>query len=438
MSSNNSFQFMLRTLRYRNYRLFFIGQAISLIGTWMQQIAVLWLAYRLTNSTLLLGLLSFASQIPAFVLTPIAGVYVDRWNRQKILVVAHVLLMLQAFALTFLYFTGSISIWHLVVLGIAIGLIGAFEMPARHAFIFEIVEDKQDVGNAIALNSSIFNLARLIGPVIAGMLIAYTGEGICFFLNAVSYVAVLIALIMIKVKVARAPSGDENILRGMKDGISYAFKSVPIRNILILVGITSLMGMPYPVLVPAFAREVLGGGPKTFGFLMAASGVGALTGALYLAARRNVMGLGRMIALAACTFGMSLIFFSLSTIVPISMIFMFMEGLGMMVQLAACNTILQTIVDDEKRGRIMSLYTTAFIGLVPFGSLFLGSVAGRIGPQAALMMGGMVCVMGAVFFALKLPLIRAAIRPIYAKKGIIRAEREAIEETVEMLVPPED
>jgi MFS family permease len=318
---------VFRSLRYRNYRLFFGGQSISLIGTWIQRIAVPWLVYRLTGSAFLLGLVGFASQIPAFLLAPFAGVLTDRWNRYHILVACQILAMIQALILAFLFFSGAIEIWHIIVLSILLGFINAFDMPARQAFVVEMVERREDLGNAIALNSSMVNSARLLGPSIAGVLIAATGEGICFLLNGFSYLFVIASLLMMKVNLRKGETQDTQVLQGLREGFSYAFGFAPIRYIILLLGLVSLMGMPYAVLMPVFAKEILHGGSHTFGFLMGASGVGALIGALYLASRRSVLGLGKIIPLSAAVFGFGLIAFSLSRFFLLSLALMLLTGL---------------------------------------------------------------------------------------------------------------
>jgi len=424
------FGFVVRALRYRNYRLFFGGQAVSLIGTWMQGIAVSWLVFRMTNSVLMLGAIGFASQVPAFLATPFAGVMVDKWDRHKVLIITQVLAMAQAAILAILFFTNTITLWHVVALSIFLGLISAFEMPTRHAFVVELVDRKEDLGNAIALNSSIFNGARFVGPFFAGLLIALSGEGICFILNALSYVAVIAALCAMRVQVKREMPRDTHVLQGLKDGFKYAADFAPIRYILTIVGVGSFLGMPYAILLPVFTRDVFHDDPRIFGFLMAASGIGALAGAIYLASRKTVRGLTKKIVSASFLFGIGLMLFAFSRSLWLSLVLILLAGFGMIVQMASCNTILQTIVDDNKRGRIMSFYTMAFIGMVPFGSLLIGALAQRIGGQPTMLISGLSCIAGGVFFASKLPEIRKAIRPIYERKGIIPIENAEVESTV--------
>jgi MFS family permease len=430
--------FMLRALGHRNYRLFFSGQSVSLVGTWMTRIATSWLVYRLTGSELLLGVVGFAGQIPSFLLAPFAGVLVDRWNRHRLLVVTQVLAMLQSLALAILALTGVINIRHLIWLSVLQGVINAFDMPARQAFVVEMVERREDLPNAIALNSSMVNAARLIGPSAGGVIIAAVGEGWCFMIDAVSYLAVIASLLAMHVAPrALGRAKGANMLRQLREGWTYAARFAPIRDVLILLALVSLVGMPYTVLMPVFANQVLRGGPNTLGLLMAASGVGALSGAVFLASRKSVLGLGKYIPLTAAAFGAGLISFSFSRSLWLSMLLMVVTGLGFMVQMAASNTVLQTIVDEDKRGRVMSFYTMAFMGTAPFGSLLAGSVAERIGAPLTLMFGGLGCIVGAAWFALSLPRLRRDVRPIYVRIGILPEMAQGIHTTSELSVPPE-
>ena len=413
-------RFLIRALRYRNYRLFFSGQSISLIGTWMTRIATSWLVYRLTNSALLLGLVGFVGQLPSFLLAPFAGVLVDRWNRHRLLVVTQVLAMVQSLALAFLALTGLITITQVLFLSLFQGVINAFDMPARQAFVVEMVERREDLSNAIALNSSMVNVARLLGPSLGGVLIATIGEGWCFLLDGLSYLAVIIALLAMTVapRQRQAQTGG-TMGQQLREGWTYVAGFLPIRNILLLLALVSLVGMPYTVLMPVVATEMLGGGPTTLGLLMAAVGVGALTGAVVLAARKSVLGLGRIIPLAAGIFGVGLIAFSFSHLLWLSMACLVVTGLGFMVQMASSNTLLQTIVDEDKRGRVMSFYTMAVMGITPFGSLLAGSVAHAVGSAATLRLGGIGCVIGALWFAQSLPALRHELRPLYVKIGVL-------------------
>jgi MFS family permease len=426
-----------RSLKYRNYRLFFYGQSISLIGTWIQRITTPWLVYHLTDSVFLLGLVGFAGQIPTFLIAPFAGVLTDRWNRYHLLIVTQIAAMVQAFILAFLYLNGTIQVWQIVALSVFLGIVNAFDVPARQSFVVEMVEKKEDLGNAIALNSSMVNGARLLGPSIAGILIAFTGEGICFLLNGVSYIFVIASLLMMKIKPRVIIKKDKDVVAEMKEGFSYTFGFAPIKYLILLLALVSLMGMPYTVLMPVFAKEILHGGSHTFGFLMGASGLGALFGALYLASRKNVLGLAKLIPLAAITFGLGLIAFSFSRYFLLSMGLMVFVGLGMMLQMAATNTILQTIVEDDKRGRVMSFYTMAFMGTAPFGSFMAGSLASTLGAPNTLIVGGVSCILGAFAFTRKLPALKKAIRPIYVRLGIV-AGVPSVVPAPSLITAPED
>jgi MFS family permease len=430
--------FMLRALSHRNYKLFFSGQSISLIGTWMTRIATSWLVYRLTGSALLLGVVGFAGQIPSFLLAPFAGVLVDRWNRHRLLIATQVLALLQSLALAILALTGVVQIWHVILLSVLQGLINAFDMPARQAFVVEMVERREDLANAIALNSSMVNAARLLGPSIGGVIIAAVGEGWCFMLDAISYLAVIASLLAMKITPRMTKQIKEaKMLQQLREGWKYTSGFAPIRKVLLLLALVSLVGMPYTVLMPVFANEILHGGPNTLGLLMAASGVGALIGALLLAARKSVLGLGKFIPLMAGAFGAGLIAFSFSRSLWLSLLLMIVTGLGFMVQMAASNTVLQTIVEEDKRGRVMSFYTMAFMGTAPFGSLLAGSVADRIGAPHTLLIGGLGCIIGALWFATSLPALRQDVRPIYVKIGILPEMAAGIQNTSELSVPPE-
>jgi len=408
-----------RALRHRNYRLFFGGQGISLIGTWMTRVATSWLVYRLTGSAFLLGLVSFASQIPILLLGPFAGVWVDRLNRRRVLVFTQILSMLESFALAVLALAKIITVPEIIALNLFQGAINAFDMPARQSFVVEMVENSDDLGNAIALNSSLVNAARLIGPSIAGILIALVGEGYCFLIDGFSYMAVIASLIAMVVVVQPRKRRQGNVFSELREGWDYVLGFKPVSSILLLLALISLVGMPYTTLMPIFASQILHGGPHTLGFLMAAVGVGALTGAVRLAARPSVRGLGRLIPMTAAGFGASLIAFSASHLEWLSLLLLVVTGFCFMQQMAASNTILQTIVDDDKRGRVMSFYAMSFQGIAPFGSLAAGAVASRIGAPHTLMIGGVFCVFGAGLFAMQLPAMRKLIRPIYMERGII-------------------
>jgi MFS family permease len=412
-----------RALRHRNFRLFFGGQTISLVGTWMTRVATGWLVYRLTGSALLLGTVSFAGQIPTFLLAPFAGVWVDRLDRRQVLVWTQTLSMVQSLTLAALTLSHHITIPLLLALSVLQGCVNAFDMPGRQSFMVEMVEDKRDLQNAIAINSSMVNVARLIGPSLAGMLIAVSSEGWCFLVDGVSYIAVIISLLMMRLHAPAAARQAASTLTELKAGWSYVSEFLPIRTILLLFAVVSLMGMPFVVLMPIFAKVVLLGGAHTLGFLMGAMGLGALVSALSLAARRNVRGLVRMIPIAAAVFGAGLIGFGLSRSFWLSMVTVFIAGMGMMQGMAASNTVIQTIVEDNKRGRVMSYYTMAFMGMAPFGSLLAGAMAHNFGAPLTVIVNGVVVLAGAAWFATRLPALRLQIRPIYQEMGIIPAER---------------
>ncbi len=424
MDDPKGIRLIFRALSSRNYRLFFGGQGISLIGTWMQQIAMSWLVYRLTNSVFLLGLIGFSSQISSLFFSPFAGVLSDRWNRHRILVVTQSLAMIQALILAFLTLMGVVAVHHLIILSIFLGLVNAFDMPTRQAFVVEMVEKRADLGNAIALNSFLFNGARLAGPSIAGILISILGEGMCFLLNSVSFLAVIIALLAMKMTPNKEDFEKTRVLQGLKEGFIYAFGFPPIRSILLFLGWISLVGTANTTLMPVFARDILHGDSKTYGFLMAAIGVGAIIGAIFLASRKNVLGLGRIITIASSIFGIGLISFSFSHSLWLSFFLLLISGFGMMVHMASSNTILQTIVDDDKRGRVMSLYAMAFMGMAPLGSLVGGSLAGWIGAPITLVIVGATCMIGSLLFRKILPSLRIMIRPIYVRKGILSEKPE--------------
>ena len=403
---------IFRAFRYRNYRLFFAGQSVSWIGTWIQRIAMSWLVYRLTNSAFLLGVVGFSSQIPTFLFVSFAGVLVDRWSRHRILVVTQSLTMMYAMSLAILVLTHRIAIWHIIGLGMFVGIVNAFDAPARQSFVVEMVEKKEDLGNAIALNSSMVNGARLIGPSVAGMLISAVGEGICFLINSLSYLAVIAALLAMRLSPAGTEDQKTHVLGELKEGFSYTFGFPPIRSVLLLLSLVSLMGMPYVVLMPIFAKNILHGGPHTLGFLMGGVGAGALIGVVFLAARRSARGLEKTIPMATTIFGVGLIAFSLSRNFLLSLLLITMAGFGMMVQTASCNTVLQTIVDDDKRGRVMSFYAMSFMGTAPFGSLLAGSLASMMNAPSTLLIGGTSCIIGAVIFASRLPSQRELFRAL--------------------------
>jgi len=408
-----------RALKHRNFRLFFGGQSISLIGTWMTRVATGWLVYRLTGSALLLGTVSFAGQIPTFLFAPFAGVWVDRLDRRQVLIWTQAVSMAESLALAGLTLSHHITIHWVIALSAVQGLVNAFDMPGRQAFMVQMVEDRRDLSNAIAINSSMVNMARLVGPSLAGMLIAVSSEGWCFLADGISYIAVIASLLMMRLHVPVVARKPTSTWTEMQVGWTYVSTSVPVRTILLLFAMVSLMGMPFVVLMPIFAARVLHGGPHTLGFLMGAMGVGALISALALAARRSVRGLARMIPIAAVVFGAGLIGFGLSRVFWLSAVTVLIAGAGMMQGMAGSNTIIQTIVPEDKRGRVMSYYTMAFVGMAPFGSLLAGSMAHVLGAPSTVVLNGCAVLLGAAWFWTQLPAVRDAMRPIYREMGIL-------------------
>jgi MFS family permease len=410
---------LFRALRHRNYRLFFFGQSISLIGTWITRLASSWLVYRLTDSEFLLGLVTFVGQIPSLVLSPLAGVYIDRWNKHRVLVITQLLAMAQSAAMAFLTLTGRITVADVMILQALQGLINAFDTPARQSFVSQMVDDRADLPNAIALNSAIVNGSRMIGPAIGGVLIAAFGEGWCFALDTFSYVFVVASLLAMQVPVAIKNMDTTPVITALAAGFKYVSGFAPVRSGLLLVALISMLGMPYQVLMPVMASDILGGGANTLGVLMTATGLGALSGSVYLASRHTVLGLGRRIAQASMLFGAALMAFAASRNLWLSLALLPLTGAGFIVTLAATNTVVQTVVPESLRGRVMSLYTVAFLGTAPIGSLFAGMAAERVGAPVTIAIGGAVCMVGGGWFYTTLPRLRALIRPVYAERGVL-------------------
>lgn len=410
---------VFRALKYRNYRLFFAGQGISLIGTWLQWVALSWLVYRLTDSALLLGVVGFSGQISILLISPFAGVMVDRLNKHRILLVTQALAMMQAFALAALVISHRINIWEIIGLSVFMGLVNGFDMPTRQAFVVHMVEKREDLANAIALNSSMFNSARLIGPLFAGALIALVGVGGCFVLNGVSYIAVIIALLCMRIKHTTSDSVKRHPLKDLSDGFKYTFNSPPIRSMILLLALISFVVTPNSILMPIFATKILHGNARTLGFLMGASGIGALVGAIGLASRKSVSGLTKWIAVTSLMLGIGLVAFSFSKSLWLSLVILACTGFAAILQMGASNTIIQTIVDDDMRGRVMSWYSTAFVGTAPFGSLLGGLLAHKIGAPHTVLITGVLALLGGVAFVTRLPAMRKHMHPIYEKKGII-------------------
>src|SRR5664279_127297 len=399
----------VRALRHRNFQLFFAGQAISLIGTWMQTVAQSWLVYRMTGSALLLGTVGFASQIPVFIMAPIGGIVADRNNRRRVVIGTQIASMVLATVLALLTLSGRIQVWQIMAIAAGLGVVNAFDIPARQAFLIDMV-GREDLLNAIALNSSMFNGARIIGPAIAGILVASIGEGWCFFANAVSYIAVIVGLLLMHIEHPANLANQGSPLENILEGFAFVQNTGPVRAILLLLGLVSFVAMPYAVLMPVFADKILHGGARGLGILMGATGVGALLGAASLAARVGVKGLGKLIALSAGGFGVSLILFSFSKIFWLSTVLLVPVGLTMMVQMASSNTLIQSMVPDRLRGRVMSVYSMMFMGMAPIGSLIAGAAAARFGAPATVAAAGAVCMAAAAVFWMRLPKIRTGVR----------------------------
>jgi MFS family permease len=406
----------LRALRHRNFQLFFSGQLISLIGTWMQTVAQSWLVYRLTGSSLLLGSVGFASQFPVFLVAPFGGIVADRCTRQKVVIGTQTASMALAFVLSLLTLGGIVQVWQIFVLAALLGVVNAFDIPGRQAFLVDMV-GKEDLMNAIALNSSMFNGARILGPAIAGVLVAKIGEGWCFFANGVSYIAVIVGLCLMRVRPCSTPS-DASPLAHLKEGFHFAYHTTPIRAILLLLGLVSLVAMPYSVLMPIFADKILHGGARALGILMGATGVGALLGALTLASKTEVRGLGRWVALACGGFGISLILFAFSRNLWLSVCLLLPVGFSMMLQMSSSNTLIQAMVPDHLRGRVMAVYSMMFMGMAPFGALFAGALADRVGAPVTLSLGAIAAIGGAALFWLQLPKIRVEARRLIVAQSI--------------------
>lgn len=413
---------LARALRSRNYRLFFMGQGISLIGTWMQRTALLWLiSTKFPDERIAafwLGVVGFAGQIPSLGLAPLAGALADRWNRHRMVIVTQTLAMVQAFVLAALTLTNVVELWHIIVLSLWLGVVTGVDIPARQSFVVEMVDHPEDLHNAIALNSSIVNLGRLLGPALGGILTALFGVGVCFLLNAFSFLTVIAALLAMRIRPREVRPSSKRVLHNLAEGFGYAFRFPPIRALLLIMALVSLVGFPYASLLPAFAKHVFSCGPRGYGVLVAAVGVGALAGGVYLAGRSSVRGLERVIAIAPALFGGGVIAFSLGRSFLLALMLMPLLGLGQMLLMASINTMLQTIVEDDKRGRVMSFYSLSFMGMFPLGSLLLGVMARLIGPSLTVAIGGAVCIAGAVNFSRRLSVLRKLVRPIYMDRGI--------------------
>jgi MFS family permease len=397
----NSFKFTFRTLKYRNYRMFFMGQSVSLIGMWIQNVAMGWLVYRLTDSAFLLGVVGFAENIPMFILTPFAGVWVDRWDRHRTVVVTQTSAMCLAIIMAILVLSETVSVWHIIIISVFLGTVMAVDVTARQSLFVDLVENKEDLGNAIALNSIMFNGARLIGPSIAGIVIVALGEGLCFLLNGISYIGVIVALLLMKIVTSRVQAKRNDFWRELKDGLKYAAGFIPIRYTFLLLALISFIANPYLVLMPVFAKGVLGGGAQTLGYLVGYSGLGALTGAIFVASQKSNQRLVKLIFAGAFSSGIGFIIFSFSRIFVLSVVSIFIISFGIMMIISFSNILIQTVVDNDKRGRVMALHVFALSGMTPFGNLFLGSVSSRIGAPHTFLIVGIIVVLGALAYGYK-------------------------------------
>lgn len=398
----------LRALNSRNYRLFFFGQGVSLVGTWIQRVAIGWLVYRITNSALLLGTVEFVGMLPTFLLSPFTGVLADRWNRHTIMLATQIGFSACAFTLGILVVTDLVQVWHIMALSTISGIVMAFDVPARQSFVVDMVEDRRDIGNAIALNSTMFNGARLVGPSIAGLVIAAVGEWICFFINGTTFIAVIAALLAMQIAPRANNAVHRNVLVELKEGALYAYRTVPIRSVLMLMAFVSVVGMSYMTLLPVFAKDVLRGGPDTLGFLMASTGLGAVGGAFYLASRKDTLTINWQIPAALALLGLGLLAMGTSQTVWLSYGIVLITGFAQMVIIASSNTVIQTVVDEDKRGRVMSLYAMAFMGMAPFGSLYAGTSAKFLSAPVAVAVSGTLCLFGAALFAVLLRAMKGA------------------------------
>ncbi len=417
----NNLSHAWRALRHRNFKLFFYGQSISVIGTWMTRLATSWLVYRLTHSALLLGIVSFAGQIVSFALGPFAGVWVERLDRRKLLIWTQAAAAIQSLALAALTLAHVITLWEIIALSALQGVINAFDMPGRQSFLVQMVEDRNDLSNAIAINSSMANGARLVGPAIAGLVIAALGEGWCFLIDGLSYLAVIVSLLLMRIRPLDLRRTTSSMLEQMREGWDYVRTFRPIRTILMLFALISLMGYSWSVLLPVFAAQLLHGGAATLGWLSGAAGIGALTSAFSLAIRKSVVGLISMLQISSAVLGGALILFGLSHTLWLSLVLMIFVGFGMIQCASVSNTIIQSLVTEDKRARVMSFYTTAFFGAAPFGSLLSGALAHRIGAPYTVMLTGAFCLAGSLWFTFELPRMNADMLPIYQEMGLAPA-----------------
>ncbi|HEY9187955.1 MAG TPA: MFS transporter [Ignavibacteria bacterium] len=413
--NKDSFKVIFRTLKYKNYRLFFTGQSISLIGTWIQIIAASWLIYRLTNSAFLLGLLTFAGQLPTLLFTPFAGVMVDRWDRYKLIKTTQILFAFQSLIFGVLVLTEIIQIWHIIILNIFGGFVMAFDSPVRQSFVVDIVEDKKDIGNAVALNSMLFNMARMVGPAIAGILVAMIGEGWCFIINTITFLAIIVNLHLMDIKKTILKKSNNHVLTDLKEGFLYTYNFLPIRYILIILAFVSIVGMSMNVLMPIYTKDILLGDSKVLGFLMSSLGIGSLVGGVKLATKDSPKGLEKNIFWATIIFGLSLIILPIFHNFLYAMLIMLFIGFGMISQIISSNTMIQSLVDDDKRGRVMGIYSMSFMGTAPIGSLFAGTLSGLIGVMNTSIIAGACCILAGLYFLSKIRIISKIAEDTYVK-----------------------
>ncbi|HQJ76062.1 MAG TPA: MFS transporter [Bacteroidota bacterium] len=413
--NKDSFKVIFRTLKYKNYRLFFTGQSISLIGTWIQIIAASWLIYRLTNSAFLLGLLTFAGQLPTLLFTPFAGVMVDRWDRYKLIKTTQILFAFQSLIFGVLVLTEIIQIWHIIILNIFGGFVMAFDSPVRQSFVVDIVEDKKDIGNAVALNSMLFNMARMVGPAIAGILVAMIGEGWCFIINTITFLGIIVNLHLMDIKKTILKKSNNHVLTDLKEGFLYTYNFLPIRYILIILAFVSIVGMSMNVLMPIYTKDILLGDSKVLGFLMSSLGIGSLVGGVKLATKDSPKGLEKNIFWATIIFGLSLIILPIFHNFLYAMLIMLFIGFGMISQIISSNTMIQSLVDDDKRGRVMGIYSMSFMGTAPIGSLFAGTLSGLIGVMNTSIIAGTCCILAGLFFLSKIRIISKIAEDTYVK-----------------------
>lgn len=411
-----------RALRHANFRRYFTGQSLSLIGTWMQQVAMGWLTYRLSGSAWLLGVVAFCANIFILLLGPFAGVLADRVDRVRALYLTQTLLALQATTLAVLTWFGWVEIWHLIALATFAGVVAAFDVPLRQTLYVNLVDDRSVLPNAIALNSFMVNAARVIGPALAGALLALATEAVCFALNAFSFVAVLAALHRVHWPKTAPSASRGGFLDNWNEGARYAFGFAPIRSVLLVIAAAAWTISPYSSLMPIYAKDIYGGGPQTLGWLLSAAGAGALASTFYLAGRDTIVGLGRVIALATVAAGLALAAFAFLRVFAVGVLLMTLVGGGVILAASSTNTVLQTIVEDRLRGRVLGFFTMAFLGVAPLGNLAAGALARQFGAPATFAFNGLVCAAAGLWFWSRLPTLTAAMQPTYKRLGLVSDE----------------